>query len=213
MTLAPAAPPPAKPKPKVAKTKPKSPAAFEGIRPLRWTRERYEAATDAGVFDGLRLERIGGKLIEMSPQNEPGVYANEEAAEWCRATFPASQFQVRTNRPLAVDRWSDPEPDVAVISGPRRRGQPCPTTAVLVIEVSESSLRHDRRKARRYAGAKVGDYWILNLVDRTLEVHRDPVRGLGGRWQYRDVKVLPETDSITPLAAPNAAVTVADLLP
>jgi hypothetical protein len=60
---------------------------------------------------------------------------------------------------------------------------------------------------------RISDYWILNLVDRVLEVYRGPVRSPTGRWTYRRVRLLRPSASIPPLAAPKARVRVADLLP
>ena len=71
------------------------------------------------------------------------------------------------------------------------------------------SLAYDRGdKAALYARAGVGDYWILNLIDRRLEVHRDPAPG-----GYRSIRALAADDEIAPLAAPSAPVAVANLLP
>ena len=91
-----------------------------------------------------------------------------------------------------------------------------PTTAALVVEISETSLRKDRKlKAHIYAQAGLPDYWIVNLVDRQLEVHRlpgpDPSRR--GRFRYADVTIVPESGSIAPLAAPQSMIAVADVLP
>ena len=85
-----------------------------------------------------------------------------------------------------------------------------------MVEVAHSSLRLDRtRKAAIYAKAGVEDYWIVNLVDRALEVHREPALLEAGRrrWGYRSVESLGGDASVSPLAAPAARVTVADLLP
>src|SRR5215831_9339935 len=86
-------------------------------------------------------------------------------------------------------------------------------TTVLVVEVAHASLRADRTlKARLYARAGVGDYWIVNLVDRVLEVHRSPT-GPRPRPVYADIRRIDPSASIAPLAAPTARIVVADLLP
>ena len=85
-----------------------------------------------------------------------------------------------------------------------------------MVEVAQSSLRLDRtRKAAIYSKAGVEDYWIVNLVDRQLEVHREPVRldRPRRRWGYRSVTTLDPADVVRPLAAPGGRVTVSDLLP
>ena len=91
-----------------------------------------------------------------------------------------------------------------------------PSRAALIVEVAESSLGLDRRfKAELYARAGLHDYWIVNLVDRALEAHRDSqaVTGDDPRAVYRAVEVLRPPATVTPLAAPAVAIPVADLLP
>lgn len=71
------------------------------------------------------------------------------------------------------------------------------------------------RKGSLYARGGIADYWIVNLIDRVLEIHREPVRDTAAPygWRYRSVQTLPPTASATPLAIPSARVAVADLLP
>jgi Uma2 family endonuclease len=91
-----------------------------------------------------------------------------------------------------------------------------PARPVLVVEVSQSRLRFDRRrKASIYARAGLTDYWIVNIVDRVLEVHREPARLATPRrrWGYQAIETLGPDDVIAPLAAPSARIAVADLLP
>jgi Uma2 family endonuclease len=85
-----------------------------------------------------------------------------------------------------------------------------------VVEVALSGLRVARgRKAAAYARAHIADYWIVNLVDRVVEVHREPARPgpARRRWGYASVTTLGVDAAITPLAAPGASIGVADLLP
>jgi Uma2 family endonuclease len=71
------------------------------------------------------------------------------------------------------------------------------------------------RKAAAYARAGIADYWILNLTDRMLEVHREPARPGSARrnWGYSAIEALGADATVTPLAAQAAAIRVADLLP
>ena len=85
-----------------------------------------------------------------------------------------------------------------------------------MVEVADTSLRLDRRvKASLYARGGLADYWIVDLVDNAVEVHRDPrptVDTMHG-WAYRSVDVLRPPAVLWPLAAPGARLAVADLLP
>ena len=91
-----------------------------------------------------------------------------------------------------------------------------PTTALLVVEISETTLGYDRNhKAPLYAAAGITDYWIVNIPQRQLEVYRDRVADstqLFG-FRYNSRTILDPPDKVSPLAAPQASITVADLLP
>ena len=86
---------------------------------------------------------------------------------------------------------------------------------MLTVEVSESSLALDRlHKGSLYARAGLADYWVVNLIDRVLEVYREPVRDADAPygWRYARREVLDATVVATPLAAPQVVIRVADLL-
>jgi len=126
-------------------------------------------------------------------------------------------WHVRLHSPLALGEESELEPDVAVVSGtPLDYVSAHPATAALVVEIADSSLRVDRRvKASAYARAGLPEYWIVNLVESAVEVHRDPqaipeaAHGSG----YRAISILRPPAAIAPLSAPDRPVLVADLLP
>ena len=87
---------------------------------------------------------------------------------------------------------------------------------MLIVEVAESSLSLDRNhKGSLYARARLEDYWIVNLVDRALEVYRQPVVDPSSPfgWRYAAHQTLGRGSSIAPLAAPGSLLPVADLLP
>jgi Uma2 family endonuclease len=119
--------------------------------------------------------------------------------------------------PVALDEESEPEPDIAVVQGSRADlWNAHPARLSLAVEVAESSLDFDRNeKGSLYARAAIADYWIVNLVDRVVEVYRDPAPDAAALygWRYRSLEVLRATDSITLRAIPSARVAVRDLLP
>jgi Uma2 family endonuclease len=172
---------------------------------------------EIGVFKpGERVELIGGRIVAMAPQYSPHFTAICLAADELRAIF-ATGFVVRIQGPLDVSPSSQPEPDVAVVRGTvRDYATAHPTTAELVVEVSESTLAYDRgEKSSLYASAGIPDYWILNLVDRCLEVHRDPIPMTGQPYGhgYRTRAQYFANDTVAPLAAPSGVIRIADLLP
>jgi len=191
--------------------------SVSAVRVRRWTREEYLKMGDAGVFaPGERVELIEGEIVQMTPQKSlhaSGVYVVHEVL---RGVF-AVGFIVRAQLPLALDPDSEPEPDTAVVRGTwRHYVEAHPAVAVLVIEVSDTTLEFDRGpKAWMYAKAGIPEYWIVNLIGRVLEVHRDPGPVSEGSTdhRYRSVQRLAPHQSIRPLGAPDREVRVADLLP
>ena len=183
---------------------------------LRWTREEYYRMAAAGLLGDRRVELIRGEIIEMSPQDSLHATGISLVDTALRRVF-AQGFVVRVQLPLSLGRDSDPEPDLAVVRGsPRDYLRTHPRTAVLIVEVAESSLEYDREtKGALYAEAGITDYWIVNLTDRSLEVYRDPRINPRGpdEFRYMLVKTLGASEAVSPLAMPQAALPVEDLLP
>src|SRR5215510_5267684 len=186
------------------------------MRTRRWTRVEYDRLIELGVLhEDEPIELLAGRLAVKEPQRTPHAMATQLAAEALRTAFGAG-WSVRVQLPLALDAESEPEPDVAVVRGsPRDYPREHPSAPVLVVEVAHASLRADRiLKARLYARAGIGDYWIVNLVEQVLEVHRAPSRPRPGRSAiYADVRRVRPQEMIAPLAVPAASILVADLLP
>jgi Uma2 family endonuclease len=176
----------------------------------------YDRLVELGIFAGERLELLDGVLVVREPQGSPHAAMVGQVGDVLRVAFGA-EWHVRLQAPVALDDDSEPEPDVAVVAGAFRDylGDH-PSRPVLVVEVAESSLRLDRRmKSGLYARARLREYWIVNLVDRVLEVHRDPEPTAEAPYRaaYASVEVLRPPATVSPLAAPHARVLVADLLP
>ncbi len=94
---------------------------------------------------------------------------------------------------------------------PKRYQQerPLPGDILLLVEVSDTTLKKDRgSKSRLYAKAGIRDYWIVNINDRCVEVHRDPEGS-----KYRSVTVYTPGQAIHPLAFPDVALEVSRLFP
>jgi len=183
--------------------------------PRRWTKLEYYEMAELGWFRGQRVELLDGEIMVLSPQNWPHAASTDQVAEVLRRVF-GTGYWVRMQLPLDLGLYSEPEPDVSVVLGSRNDYQAHPTTAVLLVEISDTTLSSDRhRKGSLYARAGVSDYWIVNLVDLQVEVYRDPVpdnsQPHGFRCATREIKVAGET--LSPLALPHAQVAVADLLP
>jgi Uma2 family endonuclease len=183
--------------------------------PLRWTKEDYYRLCQEGWFNGRQVELIGGEIIEMPARHNVHLAAVTLTQDALRAAFGPG-YWVRAQGTLDLSPLSVPDPDIAVVVGnPRAPTAANPTSALLVVEVSESTLAYDRNvKNSLYAAAGIADYWIVNLVDRQVEVYRDPVpdatRSFGYRYQNRTILDLGGV--VSPLALPGATVAVADLM-
>lgn len=186
-----------------------------GLR--RWSRHEYGRLIDHGFLDeDDPIELLDGLLLVKEPQHSPHRTAVLLVAKALERAFGEGWF-VQTQSPIILDDQSEPEPDVCVVRGsPRDYAAAHPTHPALVVEVAQSGLNLARgRKAAAYARAGIEDYWILNLIARVLEIHREPERPgpARRRWTYSAIDTLAADAMITPLAAPTAAIRVGDLLP
>jgi Uma2 family endonuclease len=175
----------------------------ERQRPL--SRAEYERLVDADVFRGEHVELIHGIIVRMSPQNEPHAKLVQILT---RILMPAlvGRADVRVQLPLAAGPDSLPEPDLAVVAIAGFK-EPRPERAFLVIEVADSSLDDDRTiKAELYASAAVPEYWVVNVLDRSIGVHTEPSRGA-----YTRVTPYRHGDPVAPRAFPDVIVDVGQL--
>ncbi|MBX9585366.1 MAG: Uma2 family endonuclease [Gemmataceae bacterium] len=189
---------------------PAAPVADEA-RPYRYTTPQYRQMHDLGFFDGVRHEFIGGEVIEMPSQSNEHYGTIEEVRDVMIALF-GPNYWVRMQATLDLSPHSLPDPDIAVVAGPpARKAKTNPTTALLVIEVSDSRLWYDRStKASLYAAAGIADYWIVNVPGRQIEIRRDPQPDATQEFGhgYATLTTLKQGATASPLALPGAAVPV-----
>jgi Uma2 family endonuclease len=160
-----------------------------------------------GMFEGRRAMLIDGVILEEGPMNPPHAITLELVEAALRTAF-GSGWRFRSQSPLVLGQDLDPEPDFAVIAGNPRASSGHPTTADLLVEVADSSLAFDTNEKRLlYARAGIREYWVVDINGRKLLVYRD-----AQARDYATHQVLGPTDAVSPLAAPAAAVRVADLL-
>ncbi len=187
------------------------------VRTRKWTRVEYDRLVEAEILGPEdRIELLGGAMIVKEPQDTLHATSILLVQHALTVAF-GSGWAVRPQMPVALDDESEPEPDISVVPGePRDYRDAHPGRPVLIVEVALSRLTFDRGdKGSRYARAGIADYWIVNIPDRRLEVYREP--GADGAalcgWRYRRAVSLVPGERISPLAAPESAVIVTDLLP
>lgn len=182
--------------------------------PWKWTREDLIRLHELGMFRDQRVMLIDGEVLAMSPMKSEHANGIMFVLQQMQLLF-GSNFAVRPQLPLNLGQTTDPEPDIAVVAGSFRSHAKTPDTAVLVVEISDTTLKFDLGdKASLYAAAGIADYWVVDVIDKQLHVHRDPRRDPQKRFgfSYRQVQVLLATDHISPLAT-KGSILVADLLP
>jgi Uma2 family endonuclease len=131
----------------------------------------------AGILmEGDPVELLEGWLVRRICKNPPHIFVTQTLRDLLPRVVPTGWF-VNDQEPVTTDE-SEPEPDISVVRGePRnyRTRRPGPGDSALLIEVSDTSLRQDRTlKKRIYARASVPVYWIVNVIDRWVEVYTDP---------------------------------------
>jgi Uma2 family endonuclease len=176
----------------------------------RFDRTQFERMVDAGVFSPEdHLELLDGEIIDMAPHKSRHATAVTLVGEALRTLFGVGAT-VRLQLPFSLDDRSQPEPDIAVVTGsPRDYRDAHPDRALLICEVSDTTLAYDRgRKLAAYARAGVPEYWILDLNSETLEVFRQPENG-----GYSVSLALRADDRVAPLERSTRALPVGELLP
>ena len=206
-------PPPQSAKP-LAASPPAAPRAAP--QPHRWTIREYRELGKTGLFRDKKTMLLHGVLYVMVLPKPPHDTALNLAYEFLRAAFPTGHH-VRNQQGFDIGTDTDPGPDLAVVSGAiRDYSGRTPTAAVLIVEVSDSSLFTDlTEKAELYATAGVPEYWVVDLVNRQLVVFRDPTplaKELGATT-YQTRLTFGPADAVSPISAPSATITVSELLP
>jgi Uma2 family endonuclease len=176
--------------------------------------EQYDRMIQAGVFDEpirRRIEFIRGELREMNPIGSAHECLVDILTEWSILSLPTRSVWVRVQNSIGLPTLeSAPEPDIAWVTRKDfTYGRPTSNEVLLMIEVSDSSLKYDRgEKAELYAAAGIADYWVVNIVDELVEVMREPVGG-----KFSSVETYGAGASVTPLRYPEISLLVDMLFP
>lgn len=177
----------------------------------KWTREQFQSLGDFGAFEGARACLIDGIIYEGGPMGPAHAIGIRKMTRILDRLFP-NVPHVRAQLPFNVGKATDPLPDFAVVPGTDDDYLTNhPDTALLIVEICDESLNFDlTEKAEKYAEAMVPEYWAVDLNGKCLHVLRQPGPLAPGGFAFADQCVLVPGDSVSPLAAPNATVNVAD---
>jgi Uma2 family endonuclease len=182
--------------------------------PRRFNLREYLLLVQAGVLrPEERVELIDGQVVAMSPQGPLHAALVSRIVARLAELFPRSRYCVRPQSTLALGEDYAPEPDVAVVAGRcEEHERELPRSALLVIEIADTSLRLDRgRKSDLYAKAGIAEYWVVNLGEGLVEVRRE-----ASAAGYKLIRILQADESLLPLVLEGSGVPplrAADLLP
>ena len=144
---------------------------------FRMTVDQYERLVATGLLDGQQIELINGFLVQKMGKNPPHSWTVEALREEF-GSLQLSGWSLRQEQPVAIPDLNEPEPDLAVVFGTKddyARRHPRPGDVGLLIEVADSTLDKDRGpKLLAYARGGIPVYWIVNLIERQLEIHTGP---------------------------------------
>lgn len=186
-----------------------SPPAFEPPRRLLLTRAHVAVLLNAGLLEEARYELLNGALVEKMPQNKPHVVSCRRVTHALEDCF--GRERVGAQAPIMLDEINEPEPDSYVTRFPLEDYPDNPTArdVVLVVEVSDTTLRVDRTdKAESYARAGILEYWIVDVNGRRLILHQQPTED-----GYGSIQILDENGAVLPLMAQGEPFAIRDLLP
>ena len=176
----------------------------------RFTVDEYHRMGEAGIlYEDDRVELINGEIIEMPPIGSLHMGTVVRVSKWLERTI-GDRVLVSVQNPIRLSTGSELQPDIALL---RPRGDfyttaiPVPEDVLLVIEVVDTSLRHDRDvKVPLYGRAGALDVWLLDVRRRRVTVFREPAPN-----GYQQVIRHTRPATLTPLSFPGLELRWEDL--
>ena len=174
----------------------------------RFTVDEYLHMAEAGILTKRdRVELLDGEIVEMTP----GGASHGSSIAILIRLFNAgvgSRAVIWPQLTIRLSSRSAPEPDLAVLKRRSyREAYPTSEDVLLVVEVSDSSLRRDREiKLPLYAGAVISEYWIVDVPDEVVEVYTNPSGS-----SYSSVRRFSRGESICPSAFPDLRIAVDEI--
>ncbi len=176
----------------------------------RWTRTEYRQLIQDGYLHDGKYELVLGEIVKKMGQGRWHIILSMRLIRVLEVVFGFDRLQSQSTLPLGDN--GDPEPDLAVLAqniDQYVEQEPGEKDTVLVVEVSNSTLAYDLSdKVRQYGSVGIPEYWVVDIPNRLLHVFREPTAD-----GYASETILTTDDEVRPLAAPDALVRVAELLP
>ncbi|MFO1421921.1 MAG: Uma2 family endonuclease [Candidatus Competibacteraceae bacterium] len=177
----------------------------------RWTVAEYHRMGEVGLLnEDSRVELIDGEIVEMAPIGCEHAGHNNYLLSLLAYRLHGKAVVAGQN-PVVLGNYEEPQPDIALLRWRNdyyRTAHPHAEDILLVIEISDSTLRYDRDvKIPLYAKNGVPEVWLLDISNRQLEIYREP---LNGKYQQRDCC---QTGKIAPILCPDAVIDLAEVFP
>lgn len=161
--------------------------------PRRFTYDEYVQLGEAGIIgEDERTELINGEIVAMTPVGHRHIYLVDLLTDFLGG-WAHGRAILRVQSPLRFNDLEAPLPDLVLLRAHEdryRSRQAGPWDALLVVEVSDSSVARDREKAVQYARAAIPEYWLVDAGRAVVVVHLDPVGG-----EYTSVREYGRGDS------------------
>lgn len=174
-----------------------------------FTVQEYVRMAEAGILSpNEKLELLDGTIVKkMSPIGAPHLWCVKRLNQLFVMKLAGKAF-VSTQNPLMLDDYNEPEPDLVLLRLEAEKKRPTAQDALLVVEVSDTTVETDRRvKVPLYAAFGVREMWLVDLTAYRLEVYCEPKEGL-----YRQKQVCDDSQMVSPLRCPSATFSVAEIL-
>jgi Uma2 family endonuclease len=177
-----------------------------------WTVQEYAHLSELGILDSNeRTELLAGKIVIMTAKGTPHVIALQLIASSLQDRLNNTAL-IRTQDPILLDNFSEPEPDLAIVSGKildYADRHPSPEDVYLVVEVADSTLKKDCEvKDKLYARSNISDYWVIDVKNRQVHIFRTPTS-----TGYASHLILSDSQTISPLAFPAIVLPISSILP
>lgn len=188
-----------------------APTTLRSRKAVMWTRDDCRKLEGIGLLPE-RWELVQGEIISKMGTNLPHAMIAKRIDSWLSGVFRIEQILPTCSIDVAPEDnpTSEPEPDITIINRPASQlgRNPMPADILLVVEIGDTSLDHDLgAKARLYGRAGVPEYWVIDINARRIHQHRKP-----NAEGYGSVRVVEGSESLSPLAREDAALTPGSIL-
>ncbi len=186
------------------------PGTLAEPRVRAFTVDEYYRMADSGILtEDDRVELIKGEIVQMTPIGSRHGACVDQLNQILSFHLDRRAI-VRVQGPVRLDEYSEPEPDIALLT-PRddfyAESHPCPEDVLLIVEVADASVRYDREvKIPLYAKAGIPEVWLVNLQDKCVEIYMSPSGS-----DYEDVRRFKE-GTISPQGFPGIEIDLKDIL-